>query len=41
MMLRDRGFEVIRVTWKQLVDQPLVVIAHIARALERAGSRSR
>jgi very-short-patch-repair endonuclease len=36
MALRDRGFEVIRVTWKQLVDQPLLVIAHIARALERA-----
>jgi very-short-patch-repair endonuclease len=36
MVLRDRGFEVIRVTWRQLVDQPLVVVAHIARALERA-----
>lgn len=37
MALRDRGFEVIRVTWRQLVDQPFLVIAHIARALERAG----
>ena len=35
--LRDRGFEVIRVTWKQLVEQPLLVVAHIARALERTG----
>lgn len=41
MMLRDRGFEVIRVTWKQLVDQPLLVIAHIARALGRPHLRSR
>jgi very-short-patch-repair endonuclease len=41
MTLRDRGFEVIRVTWRQLVDQPLVIIAHIARALERAGPRWR
>ena len=40
MVLRDRGFEVIRVTWKQLVDQPLLVIAHIARALERPRLRS-
>jgi very-short-patch-repair endonuclease len=40
MVLRDRGFEVIRVTWKQLVDQPLLVVAHIARALERPRLRS-
>jgi very-short-patch-repair endonuclease len=37
MALRDRAFEVIRVTWRQLVDQPFLVVAHIARALERAG----
>jgi very-short-patch-repair endonuclease len=41
MVLRDRGFAVIRVTWRQLVNEPLLVIAHIARALERARSRSR
>lgn len=41
MALRDRGFEVIRVTWKQLVDEPLLVIAHIARALERLRLRWR
>lgn len=41
MVLRDRGFEVIRVTWKQLVGQPLLVIAHIARALERPHHRTR
>ena len=40
MVLRDRGFEVIRVTWRQLVDQPQLVITHIARALERAHLRS-
>jgi very-short-patch-repair endonuclease len=27
------GFRVIRVTWRQLVDQPLVVVARIASAL--------
>jgi very-short-patch-repair endonuclease len=37
MTLRDAGYEVIRVTWRQLVDEPLRVIAHIARALARAG----
>jgi very-short-patch-repair endonuclease len=36
MALRDAGYEVIRVTWRQLVDEPLRVIAHIARALARA-----
>ena len=41
MVLRDRGFEVIRVTWRQLVDEPLLLTAHIARAPERAHSRSR
>lgn len=38
MLLRDAGYEVIRVTWRQIVDEPLLVIAHIARALARAGS---
>lgn len=38
MLLRDAGYEVIRVTWRQIVDEPLLVIAHIARAFERAGS---
>ncbi len=37
MVLRDAGYEVIRVTWRQLIDEPLRVIAHIARALARAG----
>jgi very-short-patch-repair endonuclease len=36
MALRDAGYEVIRVTWRQLTDEPLRVIAHIARALARA-----
>ncbi|MBV8735646.1 MAG: type IV toxin-antitoxin system AbiEi family antitoxin domain-containing protein [Solirubrobacterales bacterium] len=38
MSLRDAGYEVIRVTWRQIVDEPLLVIAHIARAFERARS---
>jgi len=29
------GFRVIRVTWQQLVEEPIAVIARIARALER------
>ena len=36
MVMRDAGYEVIRVTWRQLVEQPLRVIAHIARALGRS-----
>jgi very-short-patch-repair endonuclease len=36
MALRDAGYEVIRVTWRQLTDEPLRRIAHITRAL-RAG----
>ncbi len=39
MALRDAGYEVVRVTWRQLVDEPLLVIAHIAQALGRARSR--
>jgi very-short-patch-repair endonuclease len=31
--LIDAGFRAIRVTWRQLVDEPLVVVARIARAL--------
>jgi very-short-patch-repair endonuclease len=33
--LSDAGFRVIRVTWRQLVEEPLAVVARIARALER------
>ena len=36
MALRDAGHIVIRITGRQLVDEPLMVIAHIARALDRA-----
>jgi very-short-patch-repair endonuclease len=36
MVLRDAGYEVIRVTWRQIVEQPLRVVAHIARALARS-----
>jgi hypothetical protein len=32
----DAGFRVIRVTWRQLVDEPLVAIGQIARALGAA-----
>lgn len=39
MALRDAGYEVVRVTWRQLVDEPLLVIAHLAQALERARGR--
>jgi very-short-patch-repair endonuclease len=37
--LRDAGYEVVRVTWRRLVDEPLLVIAHIARALGRTAGR--
>jgi very-short-patch-repair endonuclease len=37
MVLRDLGYQVIRVTWRQIVNEPLLVIVHIARALARAG----
>lgn len=36
--LQGRGFTVIRVTWRQLVDEPEAVIARIAAALARASS---
>jgi very-short-patch-repair endonuclease len=38
MALRDAGYSVIRISERQLKDQPYAVIAHIARALERARS---
>jgi very-short-patch-repair endonuclease len=37
MALRDAGFEVVRMTWRALVDEPLRVIVHLARALARRG----
>lgn len=40
MSLTDAGYIVIRITWRQLRDEPLVVIAHIARTLERAARGS-
>jgi very-short-patch-repair endonuclease len=36
MILRDAGYVVIRITGRQLKQEPLLVIAHIARALDRA-----
>jgi very-short-patch-repair endonuclease len=39
MILRDAGYEVIRITGSQLKHEPLLVIAHIARALDRAARR--
>lgn len=36
MVLRDAGYLVIRVTWRQFTEQPLVVIAHVARILDRS-----
>jgi very-short-patch-repair endonuclease len=36
MDLRDAGYTVIRITGRQLKEEPLLVIAHIARALDRA-----
>ncbi len=36
MALRDAGYVVIRITGSQLTQEPLLVIAHIARALDRA-----
>jgi very-short-patch-repair endonuclease len=36
MALRDAGYTVIRITGRQLKDEPLMVIAHVARALDRA-----
>jgi very-short-patch-repair endonuclease len=39
MALRDSGYDVIRISARQLKERPYAVIAHIARALER-GRRS-
>ena len=36
MALVDAGYLVIRITWRQLTEEPFAVIAHIARALDRA-----
>lgn len=36
MVMRDAGYQVIRVTWRQLVEQSLRVVAHIATALARS-----
>lgn len=36
MVLRDAGHTVIPITGRQLVNEPFLVIAHIARALDRA-----
>jgi very-short-patch-repair endonuclease len=33
--LRAAGYRVVRITWWQLRDEPFVVVAHIARMLER------
>lgn len=35
MALRNAGYEVMRLTWRVLVDEPFAVVAHVARALER------
>jgi very-short-patch-repair endonuclease len=35
MALRDAGYVVIRVTWRQFTEELLALIAHIARALDR------
>jgi very-short-patch-repair endonuclease len=40
MALRDAGYEVIRISWRQLTEEPFVVIAHIARALDRAARKA-
>ncbi len=37
MILSDAGFHVIRITWRQFTQEPLALIAHIARALDRRG----
>jgi very-short-patch-repair endonuclease len=34
--LKDAGFEVIRITWRMLVDEPELVLVRLARALSRA-----
>jgi Protein of unknown function (DUF559) len=35
MAVENAGYHVIRITWRQLVEDPLAVVAQIARALER------
>jgi very-short-patch-repair endonuclease len=35
MILRDAGYVVIRITWRQFTEELLALIAHIARALDR------
>ncbi len=35
MILADAGFHVIRITWRQFTEEPLALIAHLARALDR------
>jgi very-short-patch-repair endonuclease len=35
LALQEAGYLVIRITWRQLEDEPLAVIAHVARALDR------
>lgn len=39
MALSDAGYHVIRITWRQYTEEPLALIAHIARALERGANR--
>jgi very-short-patch-repair endonuclease len=36
MILADAGYHVTRVTWRQFSEEPLPLIAHIARTLDRA-----
>lgn len=36
MALHDAGYHVIRITWRQFTEEPLMLTAHIARALDRA-----
>ena len=36
MTLSDAGYQVIRITWRQLTEEALMVVAHVARALDRA-----
>ena len=33
------GYTVVRVTWRQLVDEPAAVVARVAQALARSGAR--
>lgn len=37
MILRDAGYVVIRITWRQFTEELLALIAHVARALDRRG----